>query len=123
LVEDDEDTREACAAMLAELGAEVRAAPSAAMGLAALDEYRPHVILSDVAMPGEDGFSFIRKVRLRDPRDGGRVPAAALTALASDEDRQRAMHSGFQLHVAKPVDAARLAAVVSTLAEWPSLSN
>lgn len=120
LVEDDEDTRDACAMLLAELGAEVRAVPSAAMALAALDEFRPDAIISDIAMPGEDGFSFIRKVRLRDPKNGGRIPAAALTALASDEDRQRAMQSGFQLHVAKPVDASRLAAVVSTLAEWPA---
>jgi CheY-like chemotaxis protein len=118
LVEDDDDTREAYAAMLGELGAEVRAAPSAAAGLDELEHFRPQVILSDIAMPGEDGFSFMEKVRRLDPDRGGRVPAAALTALASDEDRQRAMQSGFQLHVAKPVDAARLAAVVSMLADW-----
>ncbi|HVW29245.1 MAG TPA: CheR family methyltransferase [Polyangiaceae bacterium] len=118
LVEDDDDTREAYSAMLSELGAEVRAAPSAAAGLDELQRFRPQVIVSDIAMPGEDGFSFIQKVRRLDPDRGGRVPAAALTALASDEDRQRAMRAGFQLHVAKPVDAARLAAVVSMLADW-----
>jgi two-component system CheB/CheR fusion protein len=116
LVEDDDDTREAFATMLTELGVEVRAVPSAAAGLAALDEYVPQVILSDIAMPGRDGFSFIEEVRSREPEQGGRVPAAALTALASDEDRQRAFQAGFQLHIAKPVDASRLAAAVAMLA-------
>ncbi|WP_242395706.1 chemotaxis protein CheB [Anaeromyxobacter oryzisoli] len=124
LVEDDDDTRETYAAMLGELGAEVRAVPSAAAGLAALETYLPNVILSDIAMPGEDGFSFIQKVRRLTPEHGGRVPAAALTALAGDEDRERAVQSGFQLHVAKPVDAARLATIVSVLNDWrPSESS
>ncbi|MEN9800416.1 MAG: hypothetical protein RL653_4113 [Pseudomonadota bacterium] len=118
LVENEDDTREAYATMLAELGAEVRAVPSAAAGLAALEEYRPQVILSDIAMPGEDGFTFMQKVRSLAPERGGRVPAAALTALASDEDRQHAVKSGFQLHLSKPIDATRLAAVVRMLADW-----
>jgi two-component system, chemotaxis family, CheB/CheR fusion protein len=118
LVEDDDDTREAYAAMLVEMGTHVRAEPSAARALAALSEFHPDVILSDIAMPGEDGFSFIQKVRRLDPERGGHVPAAALTALASDEDRRRALQSGFQLHVPKPVDAAKLASVVATLVDW-----
>jgi two-component system CheB/CheR fusion protein len=117
LVEDDEDTRESYAAMLTELGAEVRAAPSVPVGLLAVEEFHPQVLLSDIAMPGEDGFSFIQRVRLLGPERGGRVPAAALTALASNEDRQKALQSGFQMHVAKPVDAAKLAALVSELAD------
>ncbi len=120
LVEDDDDTREAYAAMLAELGAEVRAAPSAAAGLLVLQEFYPQVILSDIAMPGEDGFSFMQRVRRLGQAQGGRAPAAAITALASNEERQKALESGFQMHVAKPIDAARLVAVVSTLVEWPS---
>jgi len=118
LVEDDEDTRVACATMLSELGAEVRAEPSARDALRTLDEFAPQVILSDVAMPGEDGFAFIEKVRRRGPDQGGQVPAAAVTALASDDDRQRALKAGFQMHVAKPIDSARLAAVVRLLADW-----
>ena len=118
LVEDDDDTREAYEAMLVKSGAEVRAEPSAAAGLAALGEFLPDVILSDIAMPGEDGFSFMRKVRSLDAKRGGKVPAAAVTALASDEDRQRALESGFQMHVAKPMDGARLTSVVATLADW-----
>lgn len=117
LVEDDDDTREAYAAMLAELGTQVRAESSAGRGLAALTEFHPDVILSDIAMPGEDGFSFIQKVRGLEPTRDSRVPAAALTALASDEVRRRALRSGFQVHVPKPVDAARLASVVAMLVD------
>jgi len=118
LVEDDADTREAYVAMLGHLGAVVRGEASAADAMAALEEFSPQVILSDAAMPGEDGFGFIEKVRRRRPEQGGQVPAAAITALASDEHRQRALQAGFQMHVAKPIDAARLAAVVSLLADW-----
>lgn len=117
LVEDDVDTRESYAAMLAELGAEVRAAPSAAAGFLAVEEFRPQVILSDIAMPGEDGFSFIQKVRDLAPERGGRIPAAAITALGSDEDRGRALQAGFQIYIRKPVDAAHLQSVVATLAD------
>lgn len=115
LVEDDDDTREACATLLKEKGAEVRAARSVAEGLAALENFVPQVILSDIAMPGEDGYVFIRKLRSgnRGTRD---IPAAALTALAGEEDRRRALESGFQMHLAKPIDADRLATAVATLA-------
>ncbi len=118
LVEDDDDTRESFAAMLTEFGVEVRVASSASAGLAILNDFRPQAIFSDVALPGEDGFSFIQKVRLLDSSRGGAVPAAALTALAGDEDRRRALASGFQIHVPKPVDAARLASVVGALLDW-----
>jgi len=116
LVDDDDDTREAYAAMLVEFGAQVRAEGSAAAGLAAIEQFKPQVILSDIAMPGEDGYSFIQKVRRLEPARGGMVPAAAVTALASDQDRELAIRSGFQMHVAKPVDAMRLASVVAMLA-------
>ncbi len=118
LVEDDDDTRESYAAMLAELGVDVRATPTAAAGLATLTEFHPQAILSDIAMPEEDGFTFIQKVRNLEPARGGSVPAAALTALASDDDRRRALDAGFQLHICKPVDATRLASVIGTLIDW-----
>jgi two-component system CheB/CheR fusion protein len=118
VVEDEDDARESFVLMLEQLGARVTAAPSAAAGLAAFAASPPQVILCDIAMPGEDGYGFIRKVRRRAPEQGGAVPAAALTALASDEDRRRALQAGFQLHLAKPVDAARLAAAVGALAAW-----
>jgi CheY-like chemotaxis protein/two-component sensor histidine kinase len=123
LVEDDDDTREAYAAMLVQLGATVRAAQSAAEALADLRKFRPQVILSDIAMPGEDGFSFIQKVRSLAPEEGGRVPAAAVTALASNEDRRRALQAGFQMHVRKPVDAAELVLVVVTFIDGEPLDS
>jgi two-component system CheB/CheR fusion protein len=120
LVEDDDDTREAFSQMLLALGAEVRTAPSAADGFLTLQEFHPQVLLSDIAMPGEDGFSFLQRVRRLGPEAGGRVPAAAITALASNEERQKALEAGFQMHVAKPLDAARLVTVVNTLVDWQS---
>ncbi|HEY6558300.1 MAG TPA: response regulator, partial [Polyangiaceae bacterium] len=118
LVEDDDDTREACATMLEGLGADVRAAASVAEGLAAVEMFRPAVILCDIAMPGEDGYAFIRK--LRSGSRGELTPAAALTALAGEEDRRRALQAGFQMHLAKPIDADRLATAIGTLSIWPA---
>ena len=112
LIDDDDDTREACTTMLAVLGADVRSARSAADGLAALEMFRPQVILCDIAMPGEDGYAFIRK--LRSGGRGQQTPAAALTALAGEEDRRRALEAGFQMHLAKPIDSDRLATAVGT---------
>ena len=119
LVDDSDDTRASFAAMLEELGADVRAVASAEAAFAALADFRPQAILSDIAMPGEDGYSFIRRVRRLPPERGGTVPAAALTALAGDDDKRRAKEAGFQMHVAKPVDAVRLAGAVRTLAAMP----
>jgi two-component system CheB/CheR fusion protein len=117
LIEDDDDTRDACAMMLEAHGAEVRGANSAAEGFAAIDRFAPQVILCDIAMPGDDGHAFIRMLRSRSR--GREIPAAALTALASEEDRRRALESGFQMHLAKPIDSDRLATAVATLAVWP----
>ena len=77
---------------------------------------RPHMIISDIGMPDEDGYDFIRKVRALPPEKGGRTPAAALTAFARVEDRTRALRAGYQTHVAKPVEPAELTAVVASLA-------
>ena len=117
LIDDDDDTREACASMLEAQGAEVRSARSTAEGLAALEKFTPQVILCDIAMPGEDGYAFVRK--LRNKSGASEIPAAALTALAGEEDRRRALESGFQIHLAKPIDSDRLATAVATLAVWP----
>ena len=91
-------------------------ASSGEEGLAVLDERSPHVVLSDIEMPGMDGYSFMRAVRERPASRGGQIPAAALTAYARPEDRDAALRAGFQLHIAKPVQPAELAAVVSSLA-------
>jgi CheY-like chemotaxis protein len=97
-------------------GAEVRAAASADEGLSALEEWRPDVLLSDLAMPVRDGFGLIAQVRSLPADKGGRIPAAALSALVGVDDRQRALAAGFQLHVPKPVDADGLLSAVARLA-------
>ena len=96
--------------------ARVLTASSAAEGLALVTAERPNMIVSDIGMPGEDGYDFIRKVRALPATDGGRTPAAALTAFARAEDRTRALRAGFQTHVAKPVESTELTAVVASLA-------
>ena len=117
VVEDEADARELIRTMLEQLGAGVVTAASAREGLAALDQRSSlHVLLSDIEMPGMDGYSFLRAVRQRPVDRGGQIPAAALTAYARPEDRDAALRAGFQLHVPKPVQPAELAAVVSSLA-------
>jgi signal transduction histidine kinase len=116
VVEDEEDTRELLIASLRQCGADVTAAASVAEALESLDRSLPDVLVSDLAMPGEDGYSLIRKVRARGPEAGGKIPAAALTAYARAEDRVRALASGFQRHLPKPVDPADLIGMVASLA-------
>ncbi|HET6898301.1 MAG TPA: ATP-binding protein, partial [Vicinamibacteria bacterium] len=117
VVEDEPDARDLIRTMLEQLGAGVVTASSAREGLAALDQRSSlQVLLSDIEMPGIDGYSFLRAVRERPVDRGGQIPAAALTAYARPEDRDAALRAGFQLHVPKPVQPAELAAVVSSLA-------
>jgi len=115
-VDDDEDTREIIERGLARRGAEVVAVPSAPAGLLRFAEQRFHVLLVDIMMPGMDGYEFMRKIRALPPEEGGRVPAATLTARAVTDDRMQSLLAGFQSHVKKPVDADELAHVVATLA-------
>ena len=116
LVEDDEGTRECVFEVLSAAGAKVLAVGSAAEAVSALGEFRPDVLLSDLAMPVQDGFGLIAQVRGLPAEQGGRIPAAALSALAGVEDRQRALAAGFQMHVTKPVDIDDLLAAVAQLA-------
>ncbi|HEY2589684.1 MAG TPA: ATP-binding protein [Tepidisphaeraceae bacterium] len=115
-VDDEPDSRGLVRHVLEACGARVLTAASSAEALQLLSQQRPDMILSDIGMPGEDGYEFLRKVRALPPESGGRTPAAALTAFARSEDRMRALRAGYQTHVAKPVDAAELAAVVASLA-------
>jgi PAS domain S-box-containing protein len=116
VVDDEPDAREMVRRVLAAAGADVVAAVgSAADALDAVRTHRPDVLVSDVGMPHEDGYELIRKVRLLG--EGiGRVRAVALTAFTRLEDRTKAMMSGFQMHLAKPVDARELVVTVATLA-------
>jgi CheY-like chemotaxis protein/two-component sensor histidine kinase len=116
VVDDEADTRELFGLVLAQFGAGVRAAGSVREALAILDEWRPDVIVCDIAMPGDDGFAFIEQLRARPAEAGGRVPAAALTALARREDRDRVLAAGYQLHLAKPVEPYALVAGVQAAA-------
>jgi signal transduction histidine kinase/CheY-like chemotaxis protein len=116
LVDDDSSAREMLTAMLARCGVEVTAAASAAEGLVAVQRLKPHVLLSDIEMPEEDGYTLIRKVRELSPEQGGRTPALALTAYTRVEDRSRAFLAGFQMHLAKPVESEELIVAIATLA-------
>ncbi len=116
VVDDELDSREITAAVLARCGADVSSVGSAEEAVSLVKRSRPDVILSDIEMPEEDGYSLMRRIRLLAPVEGGRTPAAALTAYAGTEDRMRALAAGFQIHVPKPVQPAELAAVVASLA-------
>ncbi|HTG32474.1 MAG TPA: ATP-binding protein [Thermoanaerobaculia bacterium] len=116
VVDDEPDARETLQQILEHCNAEVRTVGSAAEAMKALESWRPDVLLSDIGMPGEDGYDLIRRVRELPAERGGRTPAAALTAFARGEDRRRALRAGFQMHVAKPVDLQELATVVASLA-------
>jgi len=123
VVEDDPGCRDAVVEMLGEVGAEVRASASAGDAMLAFGEFRPDVLLCDIAMPGEDGYSLIRRVRALTPAQGGDVPAIALTALAGITHR-RALAAGFQHCLTKPVDIDDLAqAVEQCSSRSPSRSS
>ena len=108
IVDDERPSLEALAAVLEESGALVTLATSTPEALAAFARSRPTVLVGDIAMPGEDGYSLIRKVRALEGGDGHRTPALALTAYAGVDDRQRALVAGYDVHLAKPVEPAQL---------------
>jgi CheY-like chemotaxis protein len=116
VVEDETDSRDIIAAVLREWGADVLTAPSAPDALLALRTQRPDVLVSDIGMPGMDGYDLIRQLRQRGPAEGGGVPAVALTAYTGPESRRDALAAGFDEHVAKPADPRELLAVVARLA-------
>jgi CheY-like chemotaxis protein len=116
VVDDGEDVREVVSAVLGQCGADVQAVGTAGEALEALARFAPHVLVSEVEMHGETGFSLIQKVRGLPPERGGRVPAAALSAYSRTDDRVQALLAGFQIHVPKPIQPAELVAVVASLA-------
>ncbi|OJH36390.1 hybrid sensor histidine kinase/response regulator [Cystobacter ferrugineus] len=115
VVDDEQDTRELLRTLLEECHAEVSTAASVAEGLVRLKEERPDVLISDIGMPGEDGFTLISRVRALPPKEGGRTPAVALTAYARVEDRTRVLLAGFHSHVPKPVEPVELLVVLASL--------
>jgi CheY-like chemotaxis protein len=115
VVDDDEDSRFYISTVLEAEGASVTTVASAAEALEVLPKLQPDVLVCDIAMPNEDGYSLIRKIRNLQAERAGNVPAIALTAYTDSEDRMRALEAGFQSHVAKPVDPDNLVAAVANV--------
>ncbi|MBD2494745.1 ATP-binding protein [Nostoc sp. FACHB-280] len=115
VVDDEADTREYISTVLQQCQAQVQTVGSVPEALQMIAQWQPDVLVSDIGMPGEDGYSLIRQLRSQPPEQGGKIPAAALTAYARTEDRMRAIQEGFQLHLPKPIEPAELATVVASL--------
>ena len=119
VVDDDPDARDLMAVIFGQMAAETREAGSAAEALRVIPTFRPTVIVSDVGMPGEDGFELVARVRDLAPEQGGRTPTVALTAFAGPNDALRAIGAGFDAYLAKPVDVSDLVHLVAKLASPP----
>jgi len=117
VVDDDTDSRAVIAEMLLHFGAEVLTVANADDALQSIELWSPDVLLSDIEMPGEDGYSLLQKVRRKEKKSGSLLPAAALTAYGRSEDRVRALKAGYQTYLPKPVDPGELAVVVASLAK------
>jgi CheY-like chemotaxis protein len=116
VADDQDDSRDLIEFLLTQQGAIVTGVASAAEAFDVIRRHRPDVLLSDIEMPDETGYSLIRRVRALPPEQGGTVPAAAMTAHGSREDRERALAAGFQRHLPKPFQPADLFALIGDLA-------
>jgi PAS domain S-box-containing protein len=116
LVDDEPDARELLTEVLEQCGATVVAAQTADEAVALIPREHPAVLLSDIGLPGEDGYKLISRVRAMPPEDGGNLPAAAITAYARSDDASRALAAGYQRHAPKPIQPTTLAALVAGLA-------
>lgn len=115
LVDDEPDLLDSISTSLRFYGAEVETASSCSMAIEKMNEKLPDVLISDIAMPKEDGYALISKIRSKTPKEGGKIPAIAFTAYASKEDEIRTKEAGFQMHISKPVKSIFLAASVAKL--------
>jgi signal transduction histidine kinase/CheY-like chemotaxis protein len=115
VVDDEPDARALLKRLLEDCGAKVRVAASVKAALSAIAAQKPDVVVSDIAMPDEDGYSLIRRIRALGEQEGGTIPALALTAHVRTEDQQRALDAGFNLHLPKPVEPSELIASVAQL--------
>ena len=123
VVDDDQDSRSFMSQLLQNHGASVVAAESTSEALGRLRQLRPRVLISDIGMPGEDGYALIRRVRELSEDEGGGVPAIALTAYARPEDERAALGAGYQRHLSKPVSVPHLMATIAELAAGPAAAN
>jgi signal transduction histidine kinase/ActR/RegA family two-component response regulator len=117
VVDDQADTLLMMTSMLESFGATVASAASVQQALQVLSSWRPDVLVSDIGMPGEDGYSLIRKVRALSPSEGGAMPAIALTGYVRVEERLRALSAGFQMFVPKPVNVADLLGAITAVVQ------
>lgn len=114
-VDDNEDNRILIASILKSLGAEVQVADSAVSGLQVLSKFHPDILLTDISMPGEDGYSFLRKINKLDSECTKSLPIVALTAFAAPEDVTRMLKAGFSAHIAKPIERLALSSTILKL--------
>jgi len=120
LAEDDDDAREALRLALEARGASLRCVNDGAAALAAIRERPPDVVISDIAMPGQDGHAFLKKLRALSPQRGGRTPAVALTAFHGRDARLASVHAGYHYHLTKPVDPDKLVEILVGLVRLTS---
>lgn len=120
VVDDEPDARTFVTKLLSECGATVQTATGADDAIHLISEFKPDIVVSDIGMPGKDGYAFVRELRSRDVEEGGQIPAIALTAFARSEDRTRALLAGYQIHVTKPIEPQELLVTVFSLARRPS---
>ena len=113
IVENDTDSREMLVQVLTQFGVNATAVSSVAEALEAIDQTRPDVLVSDIGMPGEDGYDLIRKLRALPAERGGKIPAIALTGYVSSKDRAKSLRTGYQEHIAKPVEPDKLIAIIA----------
>jgi PAS domain S-box-containing protein len=117
IVEDDRDSLDLLVTVLQQCGAHVVTAGSASEGLKVISKEKPDIVISDIEMPNEDGYAFMRTLRALPANQGGQIPSVALTAHAKAEDRMRALAAGFHIHVPKPVEPAELLVAIKSLRE------
>lgn len=115
IVDDEGDTREFITTLLESYGMSVKAVASAAAALQALSQFRPDVLVSDIRMPGGDGYSLIRQIRDWETKQGGHLPAAAITAY-QDEDREKSLKAGYEAHLHKLAQPSEWVEMVAQLA-------
>ncbi|WP_439566499.1 ATP-binding response regulator, partial [Gloeocapsopsis crepidinum] len=120
VVDDEADARELLKIMLEQAGANVTAVSSVSEAINLIEQLQPDILLSDIGMPEEDGYSLIQKTKHLKTKSGKQIPAAAITAYARAEDQAKALQAGFQTHLSKPIDPVQLMTVVKTLAERTS---
>jgi PAS domain S-box-containing protein len=118
VVDDESDTRDLLTSVLEQCQAQVTAVATVSDALEAIERVQPGILVSDIGMPGEDGYALIRKVRSLPAERGGSIRAIALTAYARVEDRLAVLAAGYQMHVPKPVDLAEFVMLIASLAEW-----